>query len=173
MLNKYTVVGMAVGIVISGIGIWALVDSLMNPVRIVEFDENLEAGHNETYSFNAPSNSEQKIAVVGDSAHIDLTKPGKPENSYGTHGSCELLNPSLSRCSYDFKKNGDISWQPTDNGRNIVKVQNTGESDLNISGAFEVEKDPIFFTYHILVITSGVIIMGFSAVFSVRKPRGF
>ena len=155
MLSKYTVVGMAVGIVISGIGIWALADSLMNPVRIIEFDENLEAGDNETYSFNAPSNSEQKISVVGDSASIGLTKPGAPENNY------------------DFKKNGDISWQPTDDGRNIVKVQNTGESDLNISGAFEVKKDPIFFTYHILVITSGVIIMGFSAVFSVRKPRGF
>ena len=43
MLSKYTVVGMVVGIVISGIGIWALVDSLMNPVRIIEIDENLEA----------------------------------------------------------------------------------------------------------------------------------
>ena len=146
---------MVVGIVISGIGIWALADSLMNPVRIIEFDENLEAGDNQTYSFNARSNSEQKIAVTGDSAHIGLTKPGEPENGY------------------DFKKNGDLSWQLTDGGQNIVKVQNTGESDLNISGAFEVEKDPIFFTYHILVITSGVIIMGFSAVFSVRKPRGF
>ncbi len=155
MLSKYTIVGMAVGIVISGIGISALVDSLMNPVRIIEFDENLEVGDNETYSFNARSNSEQKIAVTGDSAHIGLTKPGEPE--YG----------------YNFKKNGDISWQLTDGGQNIVKVQNTGESDLNISGAFEVERDPIFFTYHILVITSGVIIMGFSAVFSVRKPRGF
>ena len=155
MLSKYTIVGMAVGIVISGIGIWALADAIINPVRIVEFDENLEAGDNETYSFNARSNSEQKIAVTGDSAHIGLTKPGESENGY------------------DFKKNGDLSWQLTDGGQNIVKVQNTGESDLNISGAFEVEKDPIFFTYHILVITSGVIIMGFSAVFSVRKPRGF
>jgi len=155
MLSKYTIVGMVVGIVISGIGIWALVDSLVNPVRTIVFDENLEAGDRETYSFNAPSNSEQKIAVVGDSARIALTKPGEPENNY------------------DFKRNGDIDWKLTDGGRNIVKVQNTGESDLNISGAFEVEKDPIFFTYHILVITSGVIIMGFSAVFSVRKPRGF
>jgi hypothetical protein len=155
MLSKYTIVGMAVGIVISGIGIWALADAIINPVRIVEFDENLEAGNNQTYSFNAPSNSEQKIAVVGDSARIDLTKPGEPENGYV------------------FKRNGDISWKLADGGHNIVKVQNTGESDLNISGAFEVEKDPIFFTYHILVITSGVIIMGFSAVFSVRKPRGF
>ncbi len=155
MLSKYTIVGMVVGIVISGIGVWALADSLINPVRIVEFDENLKAGNNQTYSFNAPPNSEQKIAVVGDSAHIGLTKPGEPESGYV------------------FKTNGDLSWNPADGGHYIVKVQNTGESDLNISGAFEVEKDPIFFTYHILVITSGVIIMGFSAVFSVRKPRGF
>ena len=61
MLSKYTVVGMAVGIVISGIGIWALADSLMNPVRIIEFDENLEAGDNETYSFNAPSIQNKKF----------------------------------------------------------------------------------------------------------------
>ena len=61
---------MAVGILISGIGIWALADAIINPVRIVEFDENLEAGDNETYSFNARSNSEQKISVVGDSARI-------------------------------------------------------------------------------------------------------
>ena len=155
MLSKYTIVGMAVGIVISGIGVWALADAIINPVRIVEFDENLEAGDNETYSFNARSNSEQKISVVGDSARIGLTKPGEPENNYV------------------FKRNGDLSWKLADGGHNLVKVQNTGESDLNISGAFEVEKDPIFFTYHILVITSGVIIMGFSAVFSVRKPRGF
>ena len=155
MLSKYTIVGMAVGIVISGIGIWALADSIMNPVRTVEFDENLEVGDSETYSFNAPSNSEQKITVVGDSSRIDLTKPGEPESGF------------------NFKRNGDLIWQLTDGGHNIVKVQNTGESDLNISGVFEVEKDPIFFTYHILVITSGVIIMGFSAVFSVRKPRGF
>ena len=93
MLSKYTIVGMAVGIVISGIGISALVDSLMNPVRIIEFDENLEAGDNQTYSFNARSNSEQKIAVTGDSAHIGLTKPGEPENGY------------------DFKKNGDLQKQ--------------------------------------------------------------
>ena len=155
MLSKYTIVGMAVGIVISGIGIWALADAIINPVRIVEFDENLEAGDNETYSFNARSNSEQKISVVGDSARIVLTKPGAPESVYV------------------FKRIGDLSWQLTDGGHNIVKVQNAGESDLNISGVFEVEKNPIFFTYHILVITSGVIIMGFSAVFSVRKPRGF
>ena len=151
MLSKYTIVGMAVGIVISGIGIWALADAIINPVRIVEFDENLKAGNNQTYS----SNSEQKISVVGESARIVLTKPGEPESVYV------------------FKRNGDLSWQLTDGGHNIVKVQNAGESDLNISGVFEVEKNPIFFTYHILVITSGVIIMGFSAVFSVRKPRGF
>ena len=64
MLSKYTIVGMAVGIVISGIGIWALADSLINPVRTVEFDENLEAGNHQTYSFNAPANSEQEIQAM-------------------------------------------------------------------------------------------------------------
>jgi len=33
--------------------------------------------------------------------------------------------------------------------------------------------DPIQITYHIMVIIGGVVILGFSAGFSVRKPKGF
>ena len=52
MLSKYTIVGMVVGIVISGIGIWALVDSLVNPVRTIVFDENLTFSHNRVMIFH-------------------------------------------------------------------------------------------------------------------------
>ena len=107
MLSKYTVVGMAVGIVISGIGIWALAASLINPVRTVEFDENLEAGNHQTYSFNAPANSEQEIAVVGDSARIALTKPGGPEHGYvfKTNGDyCKKHNVSSNFDKHEIYK---------------------------------------------------------------------
>src|SRR3972149_885428 len=49
----------------------------------------------------------------------------------------------------------------------------TGDSELRINGTLQFLSDPILITYHIVVITAGVIIIGFSAGFSIRKPRGF
>jgi len=47
------------------------------------------------------------------------------------------------------------------------------DSDLNIFYEYEVLTDPIQITYHIVVIIGGIIILGFSAGFSIRKPKGF
>ena len=49
----------------------------------------------------------------------------------------------------------------------------TGDSEFTESYKFELERDPLFFTYSILVIIAGVVIIGFSAGFSARKPKGF
>ena len=67
----------------------------------------------------------------------------------------------------------DFSWINTISGENIIQVQNTGKSEFNISGTFELSRDPLFFTYHILVIIAGIVVIGFSAAFSAKKPRGF
>ena len=66
-----------------------------------------------------------------------------------------------------------FSWTNTVSGENVIRIQNTGKSEFNISGTFELARDPLFFTYHILVIIAGIVVIGFSAAFSVRKPRGF
>ena len=52
-------------------------------------------------------------------------------------------------------------------------IQNTGESEFTETYRFELERDPLFFTYSILVIIAGIVIIGFSAGFSARKPKGF
>ena len=49
----------------------------------------------------------------------------------------------------------------------------TGNSDLTVDYVLEVLTDPIQITYHIIVIIGGVVILGFSAGFSIRKPKGF
>ena len=54
-----------------------------------------------------------------------------------------------------------------------MQIQNTGDSELRINGTLQFLSDPILITYHIVVITAGIIIIGFSAGFSIRKPRGF
>jgi len=66
-----------------------------------------------------------------------------------------------------------FSWTNTVSGENVIQIQNTGKSEFNISGTFELARDPLFLTYHILVIIAGIVVIGFSAAFTVRKPRGF
>ena len=55
----------------------------------------------------------------------------------------------------------------------IIQIQNTGKSEFNVTGIVELSRDPLFFTYHILVIIAGIVVIGFSAAFSAKKPRGF
>ena len=66
-----------------------------------------------------------------------------------------------------------LSWTNLTPGENTIQIQNTGNSEFQVSGTFELERDPLFFTYSILVIVAGIVIIGFSAGFSVRKPKGF
>jgi hypothetical protein len=42
-----------------------------------------------------------------------------------------------------------------------------------VTGKLIAVTNPIIFTTHLIVITSGILIIGISAAFSVRKPRGF
>jgi len=72
-----------------------------------------------------------------------------------------------------YKDKADISWVNTISGENVIKIQNIGNSELNAKGTLEKSRDPLFLTYHILVIIAGIVVIGFSAAFTVRKPRGF
>ena len=67
------------------------------------------------------------------------------------------------------------------NGNGILEVgeladiypvfKNIGNSNLDISGTLEFSTNPMLYTYHILVIIAGIIIIGFSAGFSRKKLR--
>jgi hypothetical protein len=75
--------------------------------------------------------------------------------------------------SNSYNDKAIFSWTNTVYGENIIQIQNTGKSEFNVSGTFELSRDPLFFTYHILVIIAGVVVIGLSAAFTARKPRGF
>ena len=75
--------------------------------------------------------------------------------------------------SDSYRGKATFSWTNTVHGENIIQIQNTGKSEFNVSGIFELSRDPLFFTYHILVIIAGVVVIGLSAAFTARKPRGF
>ena len=156
MLNKYTIIGLIVGCIISGLGVASMIDFLANPIDIMDFDDNFGVGESTIFSFQASENSLQKLMITGDSFDVKVSIPD-----------------DVAKFDNSYKNTADLSWVNTISGENIIKIQNTGNSELNAKGTLEKSRDPLFLTYHILVIVSGIVVIGFSAAFTVRKPRGF
>ena len=156
MLNKYTIIGLIIGCIISGLGAASMIDFLANPIDIMDFDDNFGVGESTTFVFQAPENSLQKLMITGDSFDVKVSIPD-----------------NVAKFDNNYKNMADLSWVNTISGENIIKIQNTGNSELNAKGTLEKSRDPLFLTYHILVIVAGVVVIGFSAAFTVRKPRGF
>jgi hypothetical protein len=66
-----------------------------------------------------------------------------------------------------------IDWVHLADGETRIQIQNTGNSELIITGKLIRSSDPIWFTFDLMVITSGLVIIGFSMGFTLRKPKGF
>jgi len=156
MLNKYTIIGLIAGCIISGLGVASMIDFLVNPIDIMDFDDNFGVGESTTFVFQAPENSFQKFVVTGNSFDVKV---------YTSNNEIKFDD--------SYKDRVDISWTNTISGENVIKIQNIGNSELNAKGTLEKSRDPLFLTYHILVIIAGIVVIGFSAAFTVRKPRGF
>ena len=156
MLNKYTIIGLIAGCIISGLGVISMIDFLANPVDVMDFDDDFGVGESTIFSFQAPENSFQKLIITGSSFDVKV-----------------LTSDNVVKFDNSYKNKADISWVNTIAGENVIKIQNTGNSELNAKGTLEKSRDPLFLTYHILVIIAGIVVIGFSAAFTVRKPRGF
>jgi hypothetical protein len=154
VLTKTTVIGISVGAVIIAIGLYALVSSI--GLQTISVDEKIEIGGSTTYQFLAPKSSHQNFKVTGESFHIKLETPGEGIQK-----------------DEDFKNEITFDWYMLKEGTNKIAIQNTGQTELGVNGTFERNTDAILFTYHIMVMTAGVVIIGFSAGFSIRKPKGF
>ena len=156
MLNKFTIIGLIIGSMISILGAASMIDSLSNPNEIQEDSATFGVGDLDKINFNAPENSSQSLTVIGDSFDIKITTPN-----------------SSNDVDASFKDKASFSWISINSGETIIMIQNTGDSEFTENYRFELEQDPLFFTYSILVIIAGVVIIGFSAGFSAKKPKGF
>ncbi len=156
MLNKLTIIGIIIGCVISLLGAGSMVTSLNTPNEIQEDTATFGVGDLDKINFNAPENSSQSLTVTGDSFDVKITTPD-----------------SNNDVDASFKNKASFSWTSTTAGQTIITIQNTGDSEFTENYKFELARDPLFFTYSILVIIAGVVIIGFSAVFSAKKPKGF
>ncbi len=155
MYSKRTIIGTIVGGVITAIGIYSLFTSF--GLQTINVDDTFDIGEGTTYTLNAPDHSEQRMNVTGDSFDLSLSSP---------EGGLQIpLAPHKNHVS--------LAWVHLEDGTSVLKIQNTGSSQLEVDGIVHVTTDPIFFTYHVMVIIAGLVIIGFSAGFSVRKPKGF
>jgi len=155
VLSTRTIIGIVVGSAISAIGIIALFTSF--GVQTINVDDTYQVGESTSYSFSAPKGSKHFLNITADSFEVFLRSP---------RGGLQITDEQ-------FKRELTVEWVHLLDGESKLKVLNTGDSQLNILGYVTALTDPIQTVFHILVITAGVVIIGFSAGFSVRKPRGF
>lgn len=155
MITGKTLVGMIVGTAIIAIGATSFLLDL--GLQEVIIDDTFSAGESASYRFSAEAGARQHLVVEAERFELEMSSPGSGERY-----------PLAS-----YRDRTSLDWRHAENGESAVSVRNTGPSEMRVTGAAQVTTDPIYFTYHVLVMISGIVIMGFSAAFSLRMPRGF
>jgi hypothetical protein len=156
MLAKRTIIGLIVGIAIIAIGGY----SLILHIGTITINENyvVEVGGSTIYTIPAPNHTPQHMEITGDAFDLKLKSP-----------STGLQIPNMT----SYKNELTLDWVHVADGETIIHIQNTGNSELEITGVLIRSPDPIWFTYDLMVIISGMVIIGFSMGFTLRKPKGF
>jgi len=155
MLSKRTIIGLIAGIAIITIG----GASLITHIGTLTINENyvVEVGDSIFYTIPAPIHTPQFLNVTGDAFDLKLESPGDG-----------LQIPKISH-----KNNVILDWVHTIDGETKIQIQNTGDTELLITGVLVRSSDPIWFTYDVMVMITGIVIIGFSMGFTLRKPKGF
>ena len=155
MLSKRTIIGLVVGSLV----ITAGAASIPIHLGLITINEShvLVVGDSVTYNVPAPAGTEQTITISGESFDVKLDIPGDPE--------------PLSTLSYNDE--AKLDWTHLSEGASIIQVQNTGGTEVEIEGILIRSSDPIWLTYDVMVMISGVVIIGVSMGFIRQRPKGF
>ena len=156
MLSKRTIIGLIIGIAIIAIGGY----SLILHIGTITINENyvVEVGDSTFYTIPAPNHTPQHMMITGDAFDLKLTSP-----------STGLQIPNTT----SYKNELTLDWVHVADGETKIQIQNTGNTELEITGVLIRSSDPIWFTFDLMVIISGMVIIGFSMGFTLRKPKGF
>jgi len=156
MLSKRTVIGLIIGSIIIAIA----GASLIIHIGTITINENyvVEVGDSAFYTIPAPINTPQSMFITGDTFDLKLQSPGD---------GLQILNTT------SYKNELALEWTHFIDGETKIQIQNTGNTELEITGVLIRSSDPIWFTYDLMVIISGMVIIGFSMGFTLRKPKGF
>ena len=156
MLSRRTIIGFVVGSLIIGLGAFSLISSLGPTVNVHEHFV-IDEGNQITLTIPAPINAPQTLKISGNAFDLKLQSPGEGKQIPNTSYKDELT----------------LEWIHSVDGDSKIVIQNTGDSELEITAITNQTPDPIGFTFDLMVITSGVVIIGFSMGFTLRKPKGF
>ena len=160
MLTPRTIIGIVVGSAIIGIGVFSLVSGI--GFQTIDINETFGVGESTTFQITANKGAVQHLEITGERFDIKLSSP---EDG--------LRIPEEGSSPVSFKEKKILEWTHLADGITNIKIQNLGATEMQIDAVFNVTSDPILFTYHFMVIISGMVIIGFSMGFTLRKPKGF
>ncbi len=155
MLTKKTIIGIVAGSAFCALAIFLLIDSF--GLKTVDENAIVVIGDSEKYIFNSYSMGEQKMKITGEKFDLKI--------EHSVDG--EILPLTT------YEKEFSLEWIHVSDGQSFIEIQNIGQSDLEIDATFQLSTDPIWIPFHIMVIITGMVIIGLSAGFSTRKPKGF
>lgn len=147
-------IGIGIGGLAVGLGSFFLIQSILYNTH--EVNESVDIGKSDVFQFDTLKHYHELLNVTGSSFHVKLTTPSN---------GLQVDDNFLNQVSFDYVI--------LENGKNFINITNTGGSSLHVTGKLTAVQNPIVFTTHLIVITSGILIIGISAAFSIRKPRGF
>jgi hypothetical protein len=154
MFTKKTVIGIGIGSLAIVLGSYFLIIAISSNTHQV--NDVIGISQNDVFKFYAEKHFSEHLNINGTSFHVKLKTPSD---------GLQVDN--------DFKKEICFDWISLENGEHFINITNTGDSILHVSGKLNATTNSLIITSHLIVISSGVLIIGISAAFSIRKPRGF
>ena len=156
MLSKRTIIGLIFGIAIITLGAASLIQH--TGLHTDDFQDIIEVGSPASYTIPAPNHTPQHMMITGDAFDLKLLSP-----------STGLQIPNVT----SYKNKLSLDWVHVADGETKIQIQNTGNTELEITGVIITSYQPEIFTLDLMVMITGVIIIGFSLGFTLRKPKGF
>ena len=156
MLSKRTIIGLIFGIAIITLGGVSLI--VHTGLHTDDFQDVIEVGALAHYTIPAPNHTPQQMMIIGDAFDLKLSSP-----------STGLQIPNVTSYKNELK----LNWVHISDGETKIQIQNTGNTELEITGVITTSYQPEIFTLDLMVMITGVIIIGFSLGFTLRKLKGF
>jgi hypothetical protein len=156
VLSKRTIIGLIVGSIVIALGGYSIIIHIGPTVDMDEYFL-VVVGDSIPLTIPAPANAPQSLIITGNTFDLKLQSPGDG-----------LQIPNTS-----YKNELKLEWTPVESGNTKILIQNTGDSDLEIIAVTKQTPNPFGFTFDVMVLITGIIIIGFSMGFTLRKPKGF
>jgi len=152
MLTKKTGIGIAVGVFVIVLGAVLLVKAY----SAYDVNDIVDIGKKDVFDFDAKKHFHELLNITGSSFHVKLKTPANG-----------------LQLDKDYQKELSLDWYSLDDGKHFINITNTGDSSLHVAGKLEAVPKYLEIMGPLVSMSSGVLIIGISAAFSVRKPRGF